>query len=197
MLNGQHIVVVMPAAMRRGHSSDPRRSQAHGVVDLVIVVDDASHDETVAIARNLETCRWKCIRGTAVTAGTKRPATDSRSPPADIVIMFIRITSYAPADPPDGGLVASGLYPCVLGSRILGGGALRGGMPWWKYVANRFLTLVENFSYGAKLSESHTGYRAFRDSFWRGCRWKKTPMILFSIMECWRKSSPLAAQLAK
>jgi hypothetical protein len=58
-------------------------------------------------------------------------------------------------------LVASGLYPCVLASRILGGGALRGGMPWWKYVSNRFLTLVENFLTGAKLSEYHTGYRAF------------------------------------
>ena len=58
-------------------------------------------------------------------------------------------------------LVTSGLYPCVLGSRILGGGALRGGMPWWKYVSNRFLTLVENLLLGAKLSEYHTGYRAF------------------------------------
>src|SRR4026207_423502 len=61
-------------------------------------------------------------------------------------------------------LVASGLYPCVLGSRILGGGALRGGMPWWKYVSNRFLTLVENLVLGAKLSEYHTGYRAFARS---------------------------------
>ena len=58
-------------------------------------------------------------------------------------------------------LAASGLYPCVLGSRILGGGALRGGMPWWKYLANRVLTLVENLLLGAKLSEYHTGYRAF------------------------------------
>jgi hypothetical protein len=61
-------------------------------------------------------------------------------------------------------LVASGLYPCVLGSRILGGGALRGGMPLWKYAANRFLTLVQNFLLGAKLSEYHTGYRAFARS---------------------------------
>jgi hypothetical protein len=58
-------------------------------------------------------------------------------------------------------LVATGGYPCVLASRILGGGALRGGMPWWKYVSNRFLTLVENILIGAKLSEYHTGYRAF------------------------------------
>jgi hypothetical protein len=58
-------------------------------------------------------------------------------------------------------LVVSGLYPCVLASRILGGGALRGGMPWWKYIANRSLTLMENLLIGAKLSECHTGYRAF------------------------------------
>src|SRR5207245_5974098 len=58
-------------------------------------------------------------------------------------------------------LVAGGVYPCVLASRILGGGALRGGMPWWKYLANRFLTFVENLLLGAKLSEYHTGYRAF------------------------------------
>jgi hypothetical protein len=62
------------------------------------------------------------------------------------------------------GMVASGLYPCVLGSRILGGGALRGGMPVWKYVANRFLTAIENLFFGAKLSEYHTGYRAFSAS---------------------------------
>src|SRR4029453_9346314 len=62
-------------------------------------------------------------------------------------------------------MVASGLYPCVLGSRILGGGALRGGMPLWKYIANRFLTFVENILLGAKLSEYHTGYRAFSREF--------------------------------
>jgi hypothetical protein len=58
-------------------------------------------------------------------------------------------------------IIANGLHPCVLGSRILGGYALRGGMPWWKYVSNRFLTLAENILLGAKLSEYHTGYRAF------------------------------------
>ena len=65
-------------------------------------------------------------------------------------------------------LVASGLYSCVLGSRILGGGALRGGMPLWKYIANRFLTFTENLLLGAKLSEYHTGYRAFAKSLLEG-----------------------------
>src|SRR5260221_10402078 len=72
---------------------------------------------------------------------------------------------YTPAlIPAVASLVASGLYPCVLASRILGGGALRGGMPWWKYVSNRLLTLIENLLLSAKLSEYHTGYRAFSRS---------------------------------
>jgi len=81
---------------------------------------------------------------------------------ADIVIMIHPDYQYTPLlIPALAGLVASGLYPCVLGSRILGGGALRGGMPWWKYVSNRALTLLENLLLGARLSEYHTGYRAF------------------------------------
>jgi hypothetical protein len=84
---------------------------------------------------------------------------------ADIVIMIHPDYQYTPAlIPAMASLVASGLYPCVLGSRILGGGALHGGMPWWKYVSNRFLTLIENLLLGAKLSEYHTGYRAFARS---------------------------------
>ena len=72
---------------------------------------------------------------------------------------------YTPAlIPAMASLIASGLYPCVLGSRILGGSALRGGMPWWKYVSNRVLTLIENLLLGAKLSEYHSGYRAFERS---------------------------------
>src|SRR5207245_7776543 len=81
---------------------------------------------------------------------------------ADIVIMIHPDYQYTPQlIPAMAALIASGLYPCVLASRILGGGALRGGMPWWKYVSNRLLTLVENLLIGAKLSEYHTGYRAF------------------------------------
>jgi hypothetical protein len=81
---------------------------------------------------------------------------------ADVIVMIHPDYQYAPSLlPAMASLVASGLYPCVLGSRILGGGALQGGMPVWKYVANRFLTLVENLLLGAKLSEYHTGYRAF------------------------------------
>ncbi len=100
---------------------------------------------------------------TAATAPTRRPATDSHSEAgADIVVMLHPDYQYTPRlIPAMASLLASGLYPCVLGSRILGGYALRGGMPIWKYVANRFLTAVENVVLGAKLSEYHTGYRAF------------------------------------
>src|SRR5262249_62049312 len=81
---------------------------------------------------------------------------------ADIIIMIHPDYQYAPQlIPAMAALVGIGFYPCVLASRILGGGALRGGMPLWKYISNRFLTLVENILIGAKLSEYHTGYRAF------------------------------------
>src|SRR5439155_26989837 len=84
---------------------------------------------------------------------------------ADIVIMIHPNYQYTPLlFPAMASLVASGLYPCVLASRILGNGALPGDMPIWKYVANRFLTLFENFLLGTKLSEYHTGYRAFARS---------------------------------
>ncbi len=135
MLNGQKIVVVMPAynaarTLQRTYDE----VMAQEIVDLVIVVDDASHDDTVAIARTFERVQVEV-----------HP--DYQYTPQLIPAMAA--------------LVASGLYSCVLGSRILGGGALRGGMPLWKYVSNRFLTLAENVLIGAKLSEYHTGYRAF------------------------------------
>jgi hypothetical protein len=81
---------------------------------------------------------------------------------ADIVVMVHPDFQYTPKlIPAMAGMVASGLFPCVLGSRILGGRALEGGMPWWRYVSNRFLTLVENALIGTKMSEFHSGYRAF------------------------------------
>ena len=164
MLSGQKIVVVMPAynaarTLRQTYDE----VMAQDIVDLVIVVDDASQDETVAVARTLDrvqvevhpaNCGYGANQKTcyrlALVAG------------ADIIIMIHPDYQYTPRlIPAMAALVASGLYPCVLASRILGGGALSGGMPLWKYIANRFLTLVENLLIGAKLSEYHTGYRAF------------------------------------
>lgn len=132
-------------------------------VDLVIVVDDASHDETAAIARTMPNTRVHVHpdnRGYGANQKTcYRLALEEGG---DIIIMVHPDYQYTPhLIPAMVSLIGNGLYPCVLGSRILGGYALKGGMPLWKYVANRFITASENILFGAKLSEYHTGYRAF------------------------------------
>jgi glycosyltransferase involved in cell wall biosynthesis len=164
MLNDRKIVVVMPAYnAARTLRQTYEEVMAHGIVDLVIVVDDASQDETVAVARGLDRVQVEVHpinRGYG--ANQKTCYRLALAAGADIIIMIHPDYQYTPQlIPAMAALIASELYPCVLGSRILGGGALRGGMPWWKYVSNRFLTFVENLLLGAKLSEYHTGYRAF------------------------------------
>jgi len=164
VLNGQKIVVVMPAYnAARSLRQTYEEVMAQGIVDLVIVVDDASHDQTVAIARTLPQVQVEVHPENRGYGGNQKTCYHlALAAGADIVVMIHPDYQYTPSLlPAMVSLVASGLYPCVLGSRILGGGALRGGMPLWKYAANRFLTLVENFLLGAKLSEYHTGYRAF------------------------------------
>jgi glycosyltransferase involved in cell wall biosynthesis len=164
MLNGQKIVVVMPAYnAARTLRQTYHEVMAHGMVDLIILVDDASHDETVAIARTLPQVQVEVHPINRGYGGNQKTCYRlALAAGADIVIMIHPDYQYTPLlVPAMASLVASGLYPCMLGSRILGNGALRGGMPLWKYVANRFLTLFENLLLGAKLSEYHTGYRAF------------------------------------
>jgi glycosyltransferase involved in cell wall biosynthesis len=167
MLNGQKIVVVMPAynaarTLRRTYDE----VMEQGIVDLVIVVDDASHDETAAIARTLPNVQVEVHPQNRGYGGNQKTCYRlALAAGADIVVMIHPDYQYTPQLlPAMASLVGSGLYPCVLASRILGGGALRGGMPAWKYIANRFLTFVENMLLGAKLSEYHTGYRAFARS---------------------------------
>jgi glycosyltransferase involved in cell wall biosynthesis len=164
MLNGQKIVVVMPAynaarTLRRTYDE----VMAQKIVDLIIVVDDASQDETVAIARALDRVQVEVHPLNRGYGGNQKTCYRlALAAGAQIVIMIHPDYQYTPQlIPAMASLVASGLYPCVLASRILGGGALRGGMPWWKYLANRALTFAENLLLGAKLSEYHTGYRAF------------------------------------
>jgi glycosyltransferase involved in cell wall biosynthesis len=164
MLNGQKIVVVMPAynaarTLRRTYDE----VMVQGIVDLIIVVDDASQDETVAIARALDRVQVEVHPLNRGYGGNQKTCYRlALAAGAQIVIMIHPDYQYTPQlIPAMASLVASGLYPCVLASRILGGGALRGGMPWWKYLANRALTFAENLLLGAKLSEYHTGYRAF------------------------------------
>ena len=136
---------------------------AQGIVDLVIVVDDASHDDTVAIARTLPAGQVEVHPENRGYGGNQKTCYRlALAAGADIVIMIHPDYQYTPQlIPAMAALVASGLYPCVLASRILGGGALRGGMPRWKYVSNRFLPRPKTFSSARKLSEYHTGYRAF------------------------------------
>ncbi|HSH37520.1 MAG TPA: glycosyltransferase family 2 protein, partial [Chthoniobacterales bacterium] len=164
MYAGRKVVVVMPAynaarTLRRTYDE----VISHGIVDLVIIVDDASHDETVRVARELEHVQVEVHpTNRGYGANQKTCYRLALAAGAEIVIMIHPDYQYTPQlMPAMAAMVASGLYPCVLGSRILGGGALAGGMPVWKYVANRFLTLVQNVLFGAKLSEYHTGYRAF------------------------------------
>jgi glycosyltransferase involved in cell wall biosynthesis len=167
MRNGQKIVVVMPAynaarTLRRTYDE----VMAQGIVDLVIVVDDASGDETAEIARTLDRVQVEVHPQNRGYGGNQKTCYRlALAAGADIVIMIHPDYQYTPQlIPAMASMVGSGLYPCVLASRILGGGALRGGMPLWKYLANRALTLIENFLLGAKLSEYHTGYRAFARS---------------------------------
>jgi glycosyltransferase involved in cell wall biosynthesis len=136
---------------------------AQGVVDHVIVVDDGSHDETVAIARTLpDTTVHVHPQNLGYGGNQKSCYRLALAAGADIVVMVHPDYQYDPKlIPAMVSLIGSGLYECALASRILGGRALAGGMPWWKYVANRGLTLAENLLIGAKLSEYHTGYRAF------------------------------------
>ncbi len=136
---------------------------AQGIVDRIILVDDASKDDTASIAGTLDSIYMHVHPENRGYGGNQKTCYRlALEEGADVVIMLHPDYQYTPAlIPAMASMIASGLYPCVLGSRILGGYALKGGMPWWKYVSNRVLTLAENLLLGAKLSEYHTGYRAF------------------------------------
>ena len=164
MYRNKKVVVIMPAynaAKTLQRTYDEVMDQ--GLVDLVVVVDDASGDETTEIASGLsKTIVFKHEKNKGYGANQKTCYQLALHAGGDIIIMVHPDYQYTPKlIPAMASLVGNGLYHCVLGSRILGGYALKGGMPPWKYAANRFLTLLENMLLGAKLSEYHTGYRAF------------------------------------
>ncbi len=163
MINGKKLVVVLPAYNAARTVRQTIDETPTDIVDEIILVDDASQDETVAIAESLgirHVIRHE--RNLGYGANQKTCYRRALELDADIVVMLHPDYQYTPKLlPAMASLVASGLFPVVLGSRILGGGALRGGMPLYKYVANRALTLFQNLCTGAKLSEYHTGYRAF------------------------------------
>jgi glycosyltransferase involved in cell wall biosynthesis len=133
------------------------------IVDLVILVDDQSRDGTVNLARSLPNVlvhRHPSNRG---YGGNQKSCYKlALENGADVIIMVHPDYQYTPLlIPAMTSMIVNGLHPCVLGSRILGGYAFKSGMPWWKYLANRFLTAAQNLLQGAKLSEYHTGYRAY------------------------------------
>lgn len=164
MYKNQKVVVVMPAYnAARTLEKTYQEVMDQGVVDEIILVDDASRDATVDVARKLPHVLVHVHEKNLGYGGNQKSCYRlALEQGADIVIMVHPDYQYTPLlIPAMCSMIGNGLYDCVLGSRILGGGALRGGMPWWKYVANRWLTLVSNVLHGVKLSEYHTGYRAF------------------------------------
>ena len=164
MYLGKKIVVVMPAynaarTVRRTYDE----VLAQGIVDQIILVDDRSRDATVAVAKSLPGLIVHAHEQNRGYGGNQKTCYRlALAAGADIVIMVHPDYQYTPKlIPAMASIIANGLHPCVLASRILGGYALKGGMPPWKYVANRFLTFAENLLLGAKLSEYHNGYRDF------------------------------------
>ena len=164
MFKDKKVIVVMPAynaAQTLRKTWDEVMAQE--IVDLIIVVDDRSQDETVSIAKALpDTLVYTHEKNFGYGGNQKTCYRLALEAGGDIIIMVHPDYQYTPKlIPAMASMIGNGLYHCVLGSRILGGYALKGGMPAWKYIANRFLTLAENILMDAKLSEYHTGYRAF------------------------------------
>ena len=162
MLNGQRIVVIMPAyhaerTLRRTHEAIP-----HDIVDEVILTDDSSQDATVELARALGIRTFVHDANYGYGRNQKTCYREALRLGADVVVMLHPDYQYDPRlVTPMASMITSGVYDMVLGSRILGGTAIAGGMPAWKYVANRVLTFGQNLVMGSKLSEFHTGFRAY------------------------------------
>jgi glycosyltransferase involved in cell wall biosynthesis len=161
MIDGKRIVVVMPA-YNAALTLERTVAEVPALVDDIILVDDGSSDGTAEIARRLGLHTLIHPKNRGYGGNQKTCYIEALARGADVVIMVHPDYQYTPRLVPAlAHCVASGLYDVALGSRILGGGSLKGGMPKYKYVANRFLTLVENILLQEKLSEYHTGYRAF------------------------------------
>ena len=162
MLNGKRIVVVLPAYRAAKTLEQTYREIPHDVVDHVLLVDDASSDQTVEVARQLGIETFVHERNLGYGGNQKTCYTEALRAGADIVVMLHPDYQYDPRlITAMAGMVASGVYDVVLGSRILGRTTRSGGMPRYKYMANRFLSAFQNLMLGSKLSEFHTGYRAF------------------------------------
>lgn len=157
------VVVVMPAYNAAKTLHMTYADLPHQMVDLVILVDDGSTDETTRIARELGLELFVHDRNYGYGANQKTCYREALKAGADIVVMLHPDYQYDPTLLPQIiRPIHEGKADIVLGSRLLGSNPMKQGMPWWKYVSNRFLTAIENAAFGLELSEYHTGYRAFR-----------------------------------
>lgn len=162
MIHEKRVVVVLPAYNAAKTLRQTFEELPHEIVDRVILVDDASQDETSRLARELGISTFVHARNLGYGGNQKTCYREALRAGADVVIMVHPDYQYTPAlVTAMASMIAKGIYDSVLGSRMLGTSALKGGMPRYKYVANRVLTLIENIALQRKLSEYHTGYRAF------------------------------------
>ena len=161
MINGKRIAVVMPA-YNAAKTLEVTVAELPEFVDVRILVDDNSHDETVGVARKLGLHVFAHDRNYGYGRNQQTCYREALAAGADVVIMLHPDYQYTPLlITAMASMVAYDVYDVVLGSRIIGGRALLGGMPLYKYISNRFLTAFENIFLRVKLSEYHTGYRAF------------------------------------
>ena len=166
MIEGRKLVVVLPAYNAAETLELTLNDMPRSLIDEIILVDDRSKDETVAVAKRLGLTKIHVHPENRGYGGNQKTCYSAAlAEGADIVVMLHPDYQYEPKlITAMAGMIASGVYGVVLGSRILGSGragAIGGGMPIWKYIANRALTAFENLLVGAKLSEYHSGYRAF------------------------------------
>src|SRR4030043_25255 len=162
MLNGKKIIVVLPAYNAEKTLEETYNEIPVDIVDKVLMVDDHSVDNTVALSKRLGIETIVHDQNYGYGRNQKTCYSEALRMKADIVVMVHPDYQYTPKlITAMASMIAFGVYDVVLGSRIIGGGALKGGMPAYKYIANRFLTAIENLLLGSKLSEFHTGYRAF------------------------------------
>ena len=163
MLNQRKIAVVLPAYNAEKTLKQTYQEIPHDIVDEIILVDDCSRDRTAAVAKSLGIEHVLIHENNLGYGGNQKTCyRTALELGADIVVMLHPDYQYSPRlVTAMCSLIAEGVFDCVLGSRILGTGALKGGMPLYKYISNRFLTLFQNLLLGYKLSEYHTGYRAF------------------------------------
>jgi glycosyltransferase involved in cell wall biosynthesis len=174
MVQGKKVIVVLPAYKAEKTLERTVQAVPSGVVDEFILVDDFSPDATAEVARKLGLTTIVHQKNLGYGGNQKTCYAAALDRGADIVIMLHPDYQYDPRlVPVMANMVASDIYDVVMASRILGRGARAGGMPLYKYIANRFLTAVENIFLGLKLSEYHTGYRAFNRQALQAVAWKK------------------------